>query len=75
MVSQQTMQLSWSDTTWAILIELEEESAKRLIGLVEKAFKVPSTKLEDYPLGISMMMFVKHFKFIKGAERDNILNP
>lgn len=46
------------NTTQAIHIETEEESAKRLIFLAEKAYGVLSTRLEDYPLGISMI-FVK----------------
>jgi hypothetical protein len=59
------------NNTRAIHIEVEEEDAKRLSYLAEKAYGVPSTKLEDYPLGISMM-FVKHFNLVQGAERDNM---
>lgn len=40
------------NTTRAIHIEREEESARRLMFLAEKAYGVPSTKIEDYPLGI-----------------------
>jgi len=61
------------NTTRAIHIETEEESATRLIGLAEKAYGVPSNRIVDYPLGISMM-FVKHYNMQKGAERENITN-
>ena len=59
------------NVTQAIHIETEEESAKRVSFLAEKAYGVPSTKMEDYPIGISMM-FVKHYNLVKGADRDNI---
>jgi hypothetical protein len=59
------------NTTRAIHIETEEEHAKRLIYLAEKVYGVPSTRLEDYPLGISMM-FIKHFNLLKGVERDKL---
>jgi hypothetical protein len=59
------------NTIRAIHIETEEASAKRLITLAERVYGVPSTKIEDYPLGISMM-FVKHYNLVQGTARDNI---
>jgi hypothetical protein len=61
------------NTTRAIHIETEEEHAKRLIFLAEKVYGVPSTRMEDYPLGISMM-FVKHYNLLKGVERRQTCN-
>ena len=60
-------------TTRAIHIEIEEESAQHITSLAEKVYGTPSTKLEDYPLGISMM-FVKHYNLVQGAARENISN-
>jgi hypothetical protein len=39
----------------------------------ESVWHSPSTKLEDYPVGISMM-FVKHYNLVQGATRDNLSN-
>jgi hypothetical protein len=59
------------NTTRAIHIETEEDKAKRLTFLAGKAYGVPSTNIEDYPIGCSMM-FVKHYNMVQGAERENI---
>jgi hypothetical protein len=59
-------------TARAIHIETEEESAARLVALAEKVYgRQFSSRLEDYPLGISMM-FVRPFNAVPTKTCGNV---
>lgn len=59
-------------TARAIHIETEEEFAPRLISLAEKVYGGRfSNKLEDYPLGVSMM-FVRPFNNVPAKTSGNV---
>jgi hypothetical protein len=61
-----------STSARAIHIETEEESANRIISLAEKTYGGRfSNKLEDYPLGISMM-FVRPFNTVPAKTCGNV---